>query len=494
MYGQDRRSGGRRGGYGRRDDRRGGNRNEFGIGHGQPGANLKAVDWSQIQLKPFRKNFYTPSTDMEEKELWAWREESQIKVMGQGVPQPIRTFEQAKFPANVLSAFQAAGFKAPTPIQAQGWPMALSGRDVVGVAQTGSGKTLAFIIPAVMHIMGQPPLERGDGPIALVVAPTRELACQIEAEAKRFSSGFGINIGCCYGGAPKRQQESMLRSGLDLVICTPGRMLDFLEHRTTNFWRVTYLVFDEADRMLDMGFEKQIRLMISQIRPDRQVLMWSATWPKDVQQLAQDFLKDGYIQLTVGGELGKACKTIAQQVLVMSRYEKPRHFNDALHRFVGSKVLVFCATKRMTDQLSRQLNEQGWQTESIHGDKQQFERDRVLRDFKSGRVSIMIATDVAARGIHVDDIACVINYDFPGNCDDYIHRIGRTGRAGNKGTAITFFDPKTDGKKAQKLIKILTEAEQPVPQELHGIKQQFANFHDRRSRHSRGKRGGHRPY
>jgi len=483
----------RQGGFGGRRNGGRSDRGEFGIGHGQPGANLKSVDWSQIQLKPFRKNFYTPSTEMTEQEVWDWRGQNEVKVHGEGVPQPIRTFEQAKFPANVLSIFQAAGFIKPTPIQAQGWPMALSGRDVVGVAQTGSGKTLAFVIPAVMHIMGQPPLERGDGPIALCVAPTRELACQIESEAKKFSSGFGISIGCVYGGAPKRHQESLLRNGLDLVICTPGRMLDFLEHRTTNLWRVTYLVFDEADRMLDMGFEKQIRLLVSQIRPDRQVLMWSATWPKEVQQLAGDFLKNGFIKLNVGSDVGKACETIQQEVLVRGRYEKPNLFNDALQRFPNNKVLVFTATKRMADQLSRQLNQQGWNTESIHGDKQQFERDRVLRDFKSGRHNIMIATDVAARGIHVDDISCVINYDFPQNCDDYIHRIGRTGRCGKVGVAITFFDPKVDGKKAGKLIRILTDANQPVPEELHGLSKRFANFGGR-NRHSHRGHGRSRPY
>jgi len=318
MYGNHQRRGrfgdrNGRGGHGRRDryDRQ---RNEFGIGNGQPGANLKSVDWSSISLKPFRKNFYTPSTEMSEQELFGWRQSHEIVVKGEAVPQPIRTFQQAKFPENVLQGFLDAGFEKPTPIQAQGWPMALSGRDVVGIAQTGSGKTLAFVIPAVMHIMGQPPLERGDGPIALVIAPTRELACQIEAEAKQFSSGFGIQIGCVYGGAPKRTQESMLRNGLDLLICTPGRMLDFLEHRTTNLQRVTYLVFDEADRMLDMGFEKQIRLLISQIRPDRQVLMWSATWPKEVQKLAHDFLKDGFIQLNVGSDSGKAAKNIEQVI------------------------------------------------------------------------------------------------------------------------------------------------------------------------------------
>merc|ERR1740124_1734738 len=287
-----------------------------------------------------------------------------------------------------------------------------------------------------MHIMGQPPLERGDGPIALVVAPTRELATQIEEEAKRFSSGFGLQIGCVYGGAPKRPQESALRQGLDLVICTPGRMLDFLEKKVTNCWRVTYLVFDEADRMLDMGFEPQIRSLVSQIRPDRQVLMWSATWPKEVESMAKDFLKEGFIKLHVGTDEGKACECISQQIHIVNGYEKDSLFQNALRNFMNSKILVFTATKRMADQLSHQLNRQGWNTQSIHGDKRQEERDRVLKDFKSSNINIMIATDVAARGIHVDDISLVINYDFPQNCDDYIHRIGRTGRQNKAGLMV----------------------------------------------------------
>jgi len=479
--------GGNHGGYGR--PRKNDFGNNKGIGRGQPGASLRAINWERVQLKPFRKNFWVPNTDMAQGEVDAWLAEKQIKVYGDGIPQPILTFERAKFPAgmeNMLNMFTHAGFTAPTPIQAQGWPMALSGRDVVGVAQTGSGKTLAFIIPAVMHIMGQPPLERGDGPIALVVAPTRELATQIEEEAKRFSSGFGLQIGCVYGGAPKRPQESALRQGLDLVICTPGRMLDFLEKKVTNCWRVTYLVFDEADRMLDMGFEPQIRSLVSQIRPDRQVLMWSATWPKEVESMAKDFLKEGFIKLHVGTDEGKACECISQQIHIVNGYEKDSLFQNALRNFMNSKILVFTATKRMADQLSHQLNRQGWNTNSIHGDKRQEERDRVLKDFKSSNINIMIATDVAARGIHVDDISLVINYDFPQNCDDYIHRIGRTGRQNKAGTAITYFNQKTDGKKAGKLIKILTDSKQPVPPQLHQIQQRWGNIGGRSRHRPRG--------
>lgn len=470
------RYGGGSGGYGGRSGggyggRKGGS-SDFGIGGGQPGAKLRAVDWTRITLTPFVKNFYQPRNDMPPQQIQQWRDSVEIVVEGENIPQPCCEFDPAMFPPSmqgILQMFQQAKFVRPTPIQAQGWPMALSGRDVVGVAQTGSGKTLAFIIPAIMHIMGQPPLNKGDGPIALVVAPTRELAIQIEQEAKQFSRGLSISIGCVYGGAPKRTQEHFLRSGVDILVCTPGRMLDFLERGTTNFRRVTYLVFDEADRMLDMGFEKQIRCMVNQIRPDRQVLMWSATWPKEVRNLARDFLKEGFIKLKVGSDEGKACADVTQRVHVVSSHQRNSLFQNALQEFYQTKILIFTATKRGCDELSRQLNSVGWKTNSIHGDKDQSQRERALNDFKAGRTTILVATDVAARGVHVKDMGCVINYDFPQSCDDYIHRIGRTGRAGQKGTAITFFDPRKDAKKARSLVKVLETSQQQVPPELRNI-------------------------
>jgi len=485
-HGGHRRSGGHGGrgrgrGYGRP------RKNEFGIGRGQPGASIRPVDWASVQLKTFTKNFWTPTSDLSQEEINEFHAKNQIKVFGDGIPEPILSFDRARFPKgmeNILRLFSEAGFKGPTPIQAQGWPMALSGRDVVGVAQTGSGKTLAFIIPAIMHIMGQPPLERGDGPICLVVAPTRELAIQIEAEAQKFSQGFGLSIGCVYGGAPKRPQENALRQGLDICVCTPGRMLDFLEKRTTNCWRVTYLVFDEADRMLDMGFEPQIRSLVSQIRPDRQVLMWSATWPKEVMILANSFLKEGYLKLKVGSDEGKCAETINQIVHVVNGYDKDPLFEQTLHQNSNAKMLIFTATKRMADSLSNRLRSQGWRTAAIHGDKRQEERIRVLNDFKTGRVKIMVATDVAARGIHVDDISLVINYDFPQQCEDYIHRIGRTGRRGQAGTSITFFNRRQDAKKAGRFIKVLQNSNATVPPELSGLQ---SSGYGRGGRNSRGR-------
>lgn len=390
-------------------------------------------------------------------------------IQGKDVPRPVRSFEEASFPDYVLDEIKKVGFEHPTPIQSQGWPMALSGRDVVGIAQTGSGKTLAFLLPAIVHINAQPLLRPGDGPIVLVLAPTRELAQQIQQEVDKFGYTSQIKNTCVYGGAPKREQSAKLRSGVEIVIATPGRLMDFLQGGNTNLKRVTYLVLDEADRMLDMGFEPQIRKIVSQIRPDRQTLMWSATWPREVQTLAKDFLKT-YIQCNIGSEEIVANHNITQIVEVIDKFEKEKRIREVLKNSMGAdtKLLIFSATKRKCDELTQMLRYEGWQALAIHGDKSQGEREWVLQQFKEGKAPIMIATDVASRGIHVDNIGLVINFDFPNNIEDYVHRIGRTGRAGTKGKSITFFTY-NDSRKASELIRVMEEAGQAVPDRLRSM-------------------------
>jgi len=485
----------RGGGHGRA--RHGGGRprqqkNEFGIGRSQPGANLRPVEWDKVTLEKFEKHFFYEHpniTAWPQHEVDQWRITTQMVVTGQNCPKPVRTFEEAGLPDYILQEVQKAGFRAPTPIQSQGWTMALTGRDVVGIAQTGSGKTLGFVLPAIIHINAQPLLKPGDGPIALVVAPTRELACQIEEECARFGRSSSLKVACVYGGVPKRKQVYALQTGVEILICTPGRLLDFLERGTTNLRRVTYLVFDEADRMLDMGFEPQIRSLVSQIRPDRQVLMWSATWPQEVKTLASDFLPNDLLMIRIGRHDATTCESITQVVRIVSKFQKENLLNESLRTYVQQyegKVLVFTATKRMCDQLARGLNRSGWFASSIHGDKRQEERDRVLADFKGSRCRILIATDVASRGIHVDDITCVVNYDFPGNIEDYIHRIGRTGRAGKSGIAISFFEASVDGRKAGRLVQILQNAKQEIPPQLLEIASNNQNQGGGRRRYGGG--------
>ncbi|ORY76297.1 P-loop containing nucleoside triphosphate hydrolase protein [Leucosporidium creatinivorum] len=282
----------------------------------------------------------------------------------------------------------------------QSWPMALSGRDLVAVSATGSGKTISFALPAMIHINAQPLLAPGDGPIVLIIAPTRELAVQIQEECTKFGSSSRIRNTCVYGGVPKGQQIRDLQRGSEIVIATPGRLIDMLESGKTNLRRVTYLVMDEADRMLDMGFEPQIKKILDQIRPDRQTLMFSATWPKEVQKLAHEYLKD-FIQVTIGSLELSANLNITQIVEVCSDFEKRGKLVKHLEKISSesAKVLIFIGTKRVADDLTKFLRQDGWPALAIHGDKQQQERDWVLAEFKSGRSPIMIATDVASRGL-----------------------------------------------------------------------------------------------
>ena len=440
---------------------------------GGMGSGLQKIDFSVEQLTPFTKNFYIEHpavTARPDSEAEAWRKDHGISIVGEGIPKPTLTFEEASMPQYVLGEVEKQGFDRPTPIQSQGWPMALLGKNMVGISATGSGKTLAFLLPAMIHINAQNYLKPGDGPITLVLAPTRELAVQIKEECDKFGASSGVKNTVIYGGVPKRQQVQMLRSGVEIVIATPGRLIDHLEGRNTNLKRVTYLVLDEADRMLDMGFEPQLRSIISQIRPDRQVLMWSATWPKEVEAIARDYLGDFY-QVTVGSLELTGNKNVTQIIEVtddMAKYKSLlTHLRENLTQ--QDRVLVFVETKKGCDMLCRSLRADGFTARSMHGDKTQQERDWVLREFKEGTSTLLIATDVAARGLDVDDIRMVVNFDFPKEMDSYVHRIGRTGRAGKKGTAVSFFVPAKNSKMARGLVEILQRTEQNIPPELRSM-------------------------
>ncbi|KAF3336237.1 DEAD-box ATP-dependent RNA helicase 46 isoform X2 [Carex littledalei] len=357
---------------------------------------------------------------------------------GENVPAPFMTFESTGFPPEILNEIRMAGFNTPTPIQAQTWPVALQNRDIVAIAKTGSGKTLGYLMPAFMHLKrsrSNPVM----GPTVLVLAPTRELATQIQEEAVKFGRSSRISCTCLYGGAPKGPQLKELDRGADIVVATPGRLNDIIEMGRIKLRQVTFLVLDEADRMLDMGFEPQIRRVVNDLPPRRQTLMYTATWPKDVRKIAADLLRNP-VQVNIGNvdEL-VANKSITQYVEVVGQMEKQRRLEQILRaQERGSKVIIFCATKKLCDQLARGLS-RSFGAVAIHGDKSQAERDHVLQQFREGRSPILVATDVAARGLDIKDIRIVINYDFPTGIEDYVHRIGRTGRAGATGIAYTFF-------------------------------------------------------
>ncbi|XP_055753603.1 probable ATP-dependent RNA helicase DDX17 [Salvelinus fontinalis] len=437
---------------------------------GNPGERLRKKKWDLNELPKFEKNFYNEHPDvqrMSQYDLEEFRRKKEITIRGSGCPKPVSSFSQAHFPQYVMDVLIQQNFKEPTAIQAQGFPLALSGRDMVGIAQTGSGKTLSYLLPAIVHINHQPYLERGDGPICLVLAPTRELAQQVQQVVHEYGKSSRIKSTCVYGGAPKGPQIRDLERGVEICIATPGRLIDFLEAGKTNLRRCTYLVLDEADRMLDMGFEPQIRKIVDQIRPDRQTLMWSATWPKDVRQLAEDFLKD-YVQINVGALELSANHNILQIVDVCTESEKDNKLLQLMEEIMAekeNKTIIFVETKKRCDDLTRRMRRDGWPAMCIHGDKTQPERDWVLTEFRSGKAPILIATDVASRGLDVEDVKFVINYDYPNSSEDYIHRIGRTARSTNKGTAYTFFTP-GNLRQARELIRVLEEARQAINPKL----------------------------
>ncbi|XP_019866485.2 uncharacterized protein LOC109595549 [Aethina tumida] len=469
--------GGSGGGYSRGGSdgyRGGGGGSRFGgrsQGSGGSNGRLRRPNWDTKTLRPFKKDFYFPHPAVANRspyEVEQYRRSKEITIDG-NAPNPIQNFNEANFPDYVMNEIRNQGYDAPTAIQAQGWPIAMSGQDLVGIAQTGSGKTLAYILPAIVHINNQPQISRGDGPIALVLAPTRELAQQIQQVASDFGSASYVRNTCIFGGAPKGPQARDLERGVEICIATPGRLIDFLEKGTTNLERCTYLVLDEADRMLDMGFEPQIRKIIEQIRPDRQTLMWSATWPKEVRKLAIDFLKD-FVQINIGSLQLSANHNILQIVDVCQEHEKENKLNQLLQEIgnngePGAKVIIFVETKKKVENITRQIRRFGWPAVCMHGDKSQQERDYVLREFRNGKSCILVATDVAARGLDVDGIKYVINYDYPNSSEDYIHRIGRTGRSDSTGTSYAFFTP-NNFRQAKDLVSVLKEANQVVNPKL----------------------------
>uniref|UniRef100_A0A7S2YLW6 RNA helicase n=1 Tax=Entomoneis paludosa TaxID=265537 RepID=A0A7S2YLW6_9STRA len=425
-----------------------------------------------------------------------WRAEHHITIQGHGAerstkeyPAPFKLFKEAPFNSRVQEAFAKAGFEKPTAIQSQAWPIALMNKDMICIAKTGSGKTCGFLLPAFHQHLEKSERKQGyTPPMMLVLAPTRELSVQIMEEAQKFGRQLGIRTVCCYGGASKYPQISALERGVECVIATPGRLNDLLEMRKADLSKIQFLVLDEADRMLDMGFEPQIRSIVAKVPEVRQTLLFSATWPREIQALAHDFLRDP-IQINVG-EVNAlvANKDIKQEIVMCRDDEKFDKLIDILKELTKeaepadgptpagggkhhAKVIVFVAKKISCHDLANRLWDDGFAVDSLHGDRAQWERTRVMTAFKSGQLRLLIATDVAARGLDVKDVGVVVNYDMPAGVnavEDYVHRIGRTGRAGAKGKAYTFFT-QDDRKAATKLVEVLTKAEQEIPAELQAM-------------------------
>ncbi|KAF7249300.1 putative ATP-dependent RNA helicase DDX46 [Varanus komodoensis] len=527
---------------------------------------LEPVDHGKIEYETYRKNFYVEVPElakMSQEEVNTFRMEMEgITVKGKGCPKPIKTWVQCGISMKILNSLKKHGYDKPTPIQAQAIPAIMSGRDLIGIAKTGSGKTIAFLLPMFRHIMDQRQLEEGEGPIAVIMTPTRELALQITKECKKFSKTLGVRVVCVYGGTGISEQtvrtlqlvqnraarlltgtgryahmtpalrqlhwlpiearaqfkvlvmtykalnglgpgylnerlrlympdcplrsagESLLREpsmkeirriaelkrGAEIIVCTPGRMIDMLaanNGRVTNLRRVTYVVLDEADRMFDMGFEPQVMRIVDNVRPDRQTVMFSATFPRAMEALARRILSKP-IEVQVGGR-SVVCSDVEQHVVVIEEENKFLKLLELLgHYQEKGSVIIFVDKQEHADGLLKDLMRASYPCLSLHGGIDQYDRDSIINDFKSGVCKLLVATSVAARGLDVKHLMLVINYSCPNHYEDYVHRAGRTGRAGNKGYAYTFIT-EDQARYAGDIIKAFELSGTAVPSELEKL-------------------------
>ncbi|CAL9134213.1 unnamed protein product [Musa textilis] len=434
-------------------------------------------------------------------------EDIPVETSGETVPPPVNTFAEIDLGDALNENIRRCKYVKPTPVQRHAIPISLGGRDLMACAQTGSGKTAAFCFPIISGIMRGPPGPRQRGsrtvyPLALILSPTRELSCQIHEEARKFAYQTGVRVVVAYGGAPINQQLRDLERGVEILVATPGRLVDLLERARVSLQHIRYLALDEADRMLDMGFEPQIRRIVEQMdmppRGQRQTMLFSATFPKEIQRLASDFLNN-YIFLAVG-RVGSSTDLIVQRVEFVPESDKRSYLMDLLHaqRDTGvhgkqALTLVFVETKRGADSLEHWLCMNGFPATTIHGDRTQQEREHALRSFKSGTTPILVATDVAARGLDIPHVAHVINFDLPNDIDDYVHRIGRTGRAGKTGRATAFFN-ESNSSLARALTELMQESNQEVPDWLTRFPTARSYGGSGRHRRSGGARFGGRDF
>ncbi|AXY75853.1 ATP-dependent helicase [Paraflavitalea soli] len=376
------------------------------------------------------------------------------------------TFDQLNLQEPLLKALKDTGYTNPTPIQEKSIPIVLQQKDLLGCAQTGTGKTAAFAIPVLQLLHSQQPAQRGPRAVrALVLTPTRELAIQIEESFRTYGKYTGLNQMVIFGGVSQGSQVNALRNGVDILIATPGRLLDLLNQGFVNLQHLQLFVLDEADRMLDMGFIHDVKRIIARIPVKRQTLFFSATMPPEIAGLANTILKDPIkVEVT---PVSSTAEKIAQEVYFTDKDSKRSLLIHVLENSTIERALVFARTKYGSDKIAKALTRAGIKADAIHGDKSQNARQHALNNFKNGKIRILVATDIAARGIDVDNLTHVINYELPNVPETYVHRIGRTGRAGASGIAISFCDAEERAylKDIQKLIKqsIPVVEEHPFP-------------------------------
>ncbi|XWS13304.1 hypothetical protein CRYUN_Cryun36dG0025900 [Craigia yunnanensis] len=421
--------------------------------------------------------------DMTERDWRIFREDFNISYKGSKIPRPMRSWSESKLSGELLKAVERVGYKKPSPIQMAAIPLGLQQRDVIGIAETGSGKTAAFVLPMLSYISRLPPVSEeneAEGPYAVVMAPTRELAQQIEDETMKFAHYLGIKVVSIVGGQSIEEQGFKVRQGCEVVIATPGRLLDCLERRYAVLNQCNYVVLDEADRMIDMGFEPQVvgvldAMPSSNLKPEnedeeldekriyRTTYMFSATMPPAVERLARKYLRNPVV-VTIG-TAGKTTDLISQHVMMVKESEKFSRLQRLLDSLGDKTAIVFVNTKKNADNISKNLDKAGYKVTTLHGGRSQEQREISLDGFRAKRFNVLVATDVAGRGIDIPDVAHVINYDMPSNIEMYTHRIGRTGRAGKTGVATTFLTLH-DTDVFFDLKQMLAQSGSPVPPEL----------------------------
>lgn len=431
---------------------------------------LALVNHAEVTYAPFTKAFYIEHpaiAAMSDEDARLQRKAMGMTVRGRHVPRPIVTWEHAGLSSLLLSLLDKAGFAQPFAIQRQALPVLMSGRDLIGVAKTGSGKTLAYVLPMLRHVLDQPPLQPGEGPMAVIMAPARELVTQVAGVAKLFAKHLQLRVAAIYGGASVTEQIAAIKRGAEIVVCTPGRMIDMLTlngGRLLDLRRVTYMVLDEADRMFDQGFEPQIMRILGNTRPDRQTALFSATFPKQVEQLARKTLASP-VEIVVGGR-SVSNASIDQSVEVRDAATKFRRLLQLLGQWHDhGRILVFVDTRERADLLFAELLRAEYPCLVLHSGMDQYDRENSIAEFKHGEKRILVATSLAGRGLDVPDLILVVNYCAPSHLEDYVHRIGRTGRAGRHGTAITFITP-DEAAYSPDLVRALKESNVQVPAEL----------------------------
>ncbi|KAI8815281.1 P-loop containing nucleoside triphosphate hydrolase protein [Cladochytrium replicatum] len=438
-----------------------------------------------VYTEPMKASWKPPRAiqGMRESEIESIRKKFHILVEGDDIPPPIRTFKNMRVPDELLSYLASKNIRSPTPIQIQGMPVILSGRDMIGIAFTGSGKTLVFTLPLIMMAVEEEmklPLVQGEGPIGMIICPSRELARQTYDNAQGMCKALAATgrypearVLLCIGGINMQDQADVLRKGPHVVVATPGRLQAMLESGKLNLNLCKYMCLDEADRMIDMGFEDDMRNIISYFKGQRQTLLFSATMPKKIQ----NFAKTALIQPVIVnvGRAGAASLDVIQEVEYVKKEVKIVYLLECLQK-TPPPVLIFAENKNDVDDIQEYLLLKGIDSVAIHGGKDQEEREFAIRAFKTGKADVLVATDVASKGLDFAEIQHVINYDMPKEIEDYVHRIGRTGRSGKTGIATTFINRECSEQILLDLKHLLREAKQNVPPVLDKLEDPTVAF------------------